>query len=197
MVAKLLEAAGALFLERGYDKTTTNHIAERAGVSTGSLYQFFPDKAAMLVALQDEWVAKLHTGMDAALADAGEDVPLEVIVDRVLNIHVTLNQEPPGLLGFLLVTLGPTDQVHSPTATATIGRVEELIALRGLPMPAERRQVVTQLAVHIVSAIYYLGGPGGPANTELMRQIRQALLAYLGPLERRRATSQAGIHAGA
>lgn len=51
MVEKLLDATAATLAERGLDHTTTNHIAEKAGVSIGSLYQYFPDKDAMLEAL--------------------------------------------------------------------------------------------------------------------------------------------------
>lgn len=54
MVARLLDATAATaatLAERGLDGTTTNHIAEQAGVSIGSLYQYFPDKQALLEAL--------------------------------------------------------------------------------------------------------------------------------------------------
>src|SRR5690606_37474069 len=49
----ILEAAAQLFQRHGYAATTTDKIAERAGVSIGSLYQYFPNKDAILVALAD------------------------------------------------------------------------------------------------------------------------------------------------
>lgn len=51
-VERILDAAAHVFGERGY-AASTNHVAERAGVSIGSLYQYFPDKDALLVALHD------------------------------------------------------------------------------------------------------------------------------------------------
>lgn len=51
MVNRLLDATARTLIERGLDNTTTNHIAEQAGVSIGSLYQYFPDKDALVVAL--------------------------------------------------------------------------------------------------------------------------------------------------
>lgn len=51
MVTRLLDATASTVAERGLDNTTTNHIAERAGVSIGSLYQYFPDKDALIDAL--------------------------------------------------------------------------------------------------------------------------------------------------
>ncbi|MFN7142546.1 MAG: TetR/AcrR family transcriptional regulator [Myxococcota bacterium] len=50
-VDTILDAADAVFLERGYAAATTNHVAAAAGTSIGSLYRFFPDKEALLVAL--------------------------------------------------------------------------------------------------------------------------------------------------
>ncbi len=49
----ILQAAAQVFERRGYAAATTNRIAERAGVSIGSLYQYFPNKAAILVALSE------------------------------------------------------------------------------------------------------------------------------------------------
>src|SRR4030095_1333025 len=50
-VHAILKAAAQVFTPRGDAGATTNHIAERAGVSIGSLYEYFPSKDALLVAL--------------------------------------------------------------------------------------------------------------------------------------------------
>lgn len=51
MVSRLLDATAKTIASRGLDGTTTNHIAEQAGVSIGSLYQYFPDKESLIEAL--------------------------------------------------------------------------------------------------------------------------------------------------
>ena len=51
MVETLLEAAARVFVKEGYAKATTNRIAAAAGVSVGSLYQYFPSKDAIAVEL--------------------------------------------------------------------------------------------------------------------------------------------------
>ncbi|MDF0491181.1 TetR family transcriptional regulator [Sphingomonas sp. H39-1-10] len=57
LVATILEAAARVLAEDGAHRFTTARVAERAGVSIGSLYQYFPNKAAILFRLQsDEWV---------------------------------------------------------------------------------------------------------------------------------------------
>jgi AcrR family transcriptional regulator len=52
-VAAIVEAAGRIFVREGYAGATTNRIAELAGVSVGSLYEYFPNKGAILGALID------------------------------------------------------------------------------------------------------------------------------------------------
>ena len=69
LVAKVLDEATRLFSELGYHATTTNHVAEAAGVSVGSLYQYFPNKDALVVA-----VAERH--LDEATTELAELVPL-------------------------------------------------------------------------------------------------------------------------
>lgn len=51
-VDALIEATALLIAERGEERLTTNHVAARAGVSIGSLYQYFGDKAALFAAVR-------------------------------------------------------------------------------------------------------------------------------------------------
>jgi AcrR family transcriptional regulator len=56
LVAAILEAAAQVLAKEGASRFTTARVAERAGVSVGSIYQYFPNKAAILFRLQsDEW----------------------------------------------------------------------------------------------------------------------------------------------
>lgn len=89
-VASILAAAAQVFADRGYANTTTNHIAERAGVSIGSLYQYFPSKDALLVALAERHVEQAFA---AVLEEVGEkrQAParelLRALVDALLRAH--------------------------------------------------------------------------------------------------------------
>lgn len=56
----ILEATVALILEKGVQETTMSEIAQRAGISIGSLYQFFPQKVALIRALHDRFSGQLE-----------------------------------------------------------------------------------------------------------------------------------------
>jgi AcrR family transcriptional regulator len=56
----ILEAAIELFVEKGIAETTMSEIAQRAGISIGSLYQFFPQKAAVIKAVHDRFSGQLE-----------------------------------------------------------------------------------------------------------------------------------------
>lgn len=73
----ILEAAEIIIVKDGYEKATTNYIAERAGVSIGSLYQYFPNKDAIISALIEQEVSKVANGIRRVLRDAME-APLEI-----------------------------------------------------------------------------------------------------------------------
>lgn len=63
----ILEAAARVFRAEGFD-ATTNRIAELAGVSVGTLYEYFPNKEALLAELAQRHVAVADAGISAALA---------------------------------------------------------------------------------------------------------------------------------
>jgi AcrR family transcriptional regulator len=58
-VEAVVTAAAQLLAERGYASLTTNHIAERAGVSIGSIYQYFPGKEAIIARLFEQTVDEI------------------------------------------------------------------------------------------------------------------------------------------
>ncbi len=76
LVASILEAAIQVLAKEGAQRFTTARVAERAGVSVGSVYQYFPNKAAILFRLQsDEW-RQTADMLQRILVDTGKP-PLE------------------------------------------------------------------------------------------------------------------------
>lgn len=90
-VERILDAAARVFHERGYAGATTNDIADEAGVSVGSLYQYFPNKDALLVALTTRHIESATAGLADLLnglsTDSGFDTIIRSVVDFLVEQH--------------------------------------------------------------------------------------------------------------
>lgn len=89
-VDAVLEAVERVAKRHGAKAVTTNRIAEVAGVSVGSLYQYFPDKRAIFTALHDRHVDEVRRVMERTTADCAA-APLETfareLVDGLIDVH--------------------------------------------------------------------------------------------------------------
>ncbi|MDG4664021.1 TetR/AcrR family transcriptional regulator [Mycobacterium sp. 236(2023)] len=104
----LVEAAAQVFSREGVT-ATTNRIADRAGLSIGTLYQYFPDKLALLRAVAERHVRDADgrlTPMFAQLRD--EAPPFERTMRLFLEALVDLHADQPGLHALLHRLVQPT-----------------------------------------------------------------------------------------
>ncbi|MGW5050843.1 TetR family transcriptional regulator [Actinokineospora sp. NPDC004072] len=94
-VQRMLDACAELIDELGYDGVTTTLIAERAGVAVGSLYQFFPDKRAVVQALTQRNLAHFM----AEVARRFDQTPVahwSLGADIIFDLYVQMYREIPG-----------------------------------------------------------------------------------------------------
>ncbi|MEU0071107.1 TetR/AcrR family transcriptional regulator [Streptomyces sp. NPDC006332] len=91
-LTRVLEAAERVLVDEGVEALTTTRIAAEARVSVGSLYQYLPDRGAIIEALAAGYFAKLEATMDdlvgAAAAERWND-PVGVLVDAYTEIYRT------------------------------------------------------------------------------------------------------------
>ena len=83
--------------EVGYEAATMTAIAEHAGASIGTLYQYFPDKDAVLAALRQQYVGEFE-GHWAALKAEGTKLSLKRLVDRMVDMIVEYIMRRPAYL---------------------------------------------------------------------------------------------------
>lgn len=91
-LARVLEAAERVLVAQGAEALTTTRVAAEAGVSVGSLYQYLPDREAIIDALAAGYVARLEAAMDELVrsASAGSWAdPVGVLVDEFAAIYRT------------------------------------------------------------------------------------------------------------
>lgn len=170
-VERMLDAAAALLDEVGLDALTTSAIAATAEVSVGSLYQFFPDKDAVVQALARRSFERFGRVLETVRARDWREV-----VDQVVDGYVAFAASEPGFR--VLSFGGPADsRALSPSADNSDVVAEALGRLVGAG-PQDR--MVLRLAVEIGDAVLALAFRQDPAgDAELVAEAKTAVTAYL------------------
>jgi len=89
-VEAIIGAASQILIQHGYEQTTTARIATRAGVSVGSLYQYFPNKEAIVAALIERHADELVSIVRSILrshAHAGLEACVRAAIDATITAH--------------------------------------------------------------------------------------------------------------
>jgi len=95
-VDALIEATARILVREGFDKASTNRIAEAAGVSVGSLYQYYPSKEALVVAVIERHNRQIMTVVREALAEAAGQ-PIEQGVRTLVAAAINAHRVDPAL----------------------------------------------------------------------------------------------------
>jgi AcrR family transcriptional regulator len=155
-VEGILSAAAQVFESRGYAAGTTNRIAERAGVSIGTLYQYYPSKEAIAVALLERHVAdterRLHEWVGHMVAEQHDlRAALHDYVREMLEMHCGR----PRLQHILLEETPLPERVHRALLKAE-RRAARIVAglLRVYPeIPRARGERIGFLVVQTVESL--------------------------------------------
>lgn len=94
-VERILAAASDLIAETGSDAVKMTEVAERAGVPIGSLYQYFPDKAAILATLAERIAERVRAGIAESLAGVETRDKALARMDRLLEDYYALFLNEP------------------------------------------------------------------------------------------------------
>jgi AcrR family transcriptional regulator len=132
MVQAILRATARVLRRRGYVGTSTNHIAEAAGASVGSVYEYFANKDAIFEALANAHLEKAEAHLQACFASLTareQPVPLLEIVGRAVDAMIDLHADEP--------------EVHHRLATE-------------VPLSRQVRERVRALEAHIVRQVLLL-----------------------------------------
>jgi AcrR family transcriptional regulator len=156
-VERMLDVCGELIDEVGYEATTTTMIARRAEVSVGSLYQFFPDKRAVVQALAQRNLDVYLCRLGATLADRAM-AHWRDIVDVAIDLWVDLHRELPG---FRVVRFGDVVDTHllkpeEDNDHVLASRLFDLVTGQlGMPLSEEEKLVVVVLIKAADAIIQY------------------------------------------
>jgi len=193
--SQILDAAAQVFAEVGFDKATTIAIAARAGVSPGSLYQFFPHKEAIARALMRRYAHKLLAIHADGLSLETAELPLSAFLDRVIDPIVAFNRANPGLLALAGgESVSPQlARIVADLHDEVIQRLDAVLAVRMPEVEAARRQRMASVSLHIALALLPLAaaaGAQGERGDAMVDELKAVLHGYLdAPTDRSRFIS--------
>jgi AcrR family transcriptional regulator len=186
LVATILDAAVQVLAKEGAQRFTAARVAERAGVSVGSLYQYFPNKAAILFRLQsDEW--RQTSELLRSILEDAERPPLERL--RILVRAFIRSECDEAEMRVALNDAAPLyrDAPEAQEAKASAGRTVHAFMREALPKASEaKRALAGDLITTTLSVVgkHFSGSPRTPAEIEAYADaMADMFCAYLTDLE--------------
>ncbi len=173
----ILEGAAHILRRDGLGGLTTNHIADRAGVSIGSLYQYFPGKEAILAELIRRKRSAMLDAFRAAAAD--ESLDLARAVDGFIGAGIAHQLADP-VLSLALEYAETTLPLQAETAdlkAALVGVVAAVLTRHGIDGPTLAARDLVALARGMIDNA---GLYGEQDAASLAPRVRRAVLGYLG-----------------
>jgi AcrR family transcriptional regulator len=181
-VEAVLDAVIRILKRDGYRAITTNRIAEVAGVSIGSVYQYFPDKASIFNALHQRHVDQIDRMVQSKLVEHASS-PLEDLMRAMIEAMVDAHATDPELYELLLTEVphkadGTKEfavRLHGAFRLAISSRAHELKKRRDL-------DTVVFIVVNMVEALSHgavLRRPAALSLEDAKEEVVRAVLSYL------------------
>lgn len=160
-VEAILGACARLLERDGYEALTTNHVARRAGVSIGTLYEFFPNREAIVLALAGERLERLAAEVRDGLAEAeGRDAgaALDLLIRRIVRAVIADRALYRVLLREAKFLQGRRETRQALGAFFELGRLasERARGRVALPDPPADAWLISRMLAHAVLEIAWL-----------------------------------------
>jgi len=178
-VEGLLEAAAAVFMEKGYDAATMTEIAARAQSSIGSLYQYFPAKDLLADALLTRYATHFGEAF-ATVATSAADRSTDDIARAMVQSMLQLSAERAAVVALLD---GKTDSNASRMALRDAARmqIKQVLMAKVPDLKAERAAATAVLILQILKAVPEFAAEGDLAAT-LIHEAEQMIALRIAAL---------------
>lgn len=164
------------------DKITTAAIADKASVPIGSVYQYFPNKLAVLAQLARRVMEEVDLKTASLIAEDFGVLPWDQAIDRAIDATMQGYAEQPGYIQ-LLLSLRPTPEFGEITNESN-ERVAALLAMHPAlqsVIPAHRIHLVTRAAIRAVNSLqdWALAEEDPEMADEIIGEMKTLLKGYL------------------
>jgi AcrR family transcriptional regulator len=179
---RVLAAAAGLIAETGIESVRMSEIAERAGVPIGSVYQYFPDKLAIVRTLADQVLDRVHQQLVDTYADVTTKAEFLDRTDTLVQEYYTLITEDPVARHILMAMQSDRDLQQLDIDDSRRNAEVVLQAGRRFVSPGSRDEFTTLcvLVMHLTgSAVRLAVAVSRPEGDRLMHAHRRVVRAQL------------------
>ena len=182
-VNRILDVAEELFIADGYNATTTNAIAVLAKVSIGSLYQFFPDKAAIVQALAKRYGDLLRQQLAAVDGINPTAMPLNAYIDLIIDRSEQFFAEYPGYYAIFMQVQGTIQELSEIEEVNDAELIRDLVVslkLRDAGLEDEDYEAIAFVLVKAIGNFLWLSlGREKLFRERLVKETKRLTLSYL------------------
>lgn len=177
-VEAILTATARILTSEGYDKATTNRIAELAGVSIGSLYQYFPSKEALVTSLAENHANTMMEIVESKLKDLF-NAPIEVVIRELVRASITAHCVDPMLHKVLNEQVPRINTNAEDRVTALLHDYLELHRDRIAPQNLDLAVLIIERTVEALTHTAVIERSQLLNDGQLEQEITTLLLCYL------------------
>ena len=189
-VELLLEAAAAVIAESGLQAATAEAIALRARTAKGSLYQFFPNRDAVLAALALKYADEMRHIHEKAFPIDPRGLALDRLIDRIVKPLAEFHDRNPAFRRVFATIEGPLDEMRAAPARlraqlfdSFVDRLDVLFASRNPQLPARDRRRAALVSASVGQAVLARRSRASAVDKKpLLDDLRRLLVAFLEPL---------------
>lgn len=205
-VTLLLDAAAAVIARSGLQAATAEAIAAEAHTAKGSLYQFFPNRDAVLAALAMRYAEEMRAIYERALPPDAHALPLPVLIDRIIKPLAAFHDHNPAFrrvfahhdLPHDLAATSPS-QLRVQLFESFVERFESVFAARNPGLQARECRRIALITATVGQSVLARRARAVPSEKRpILDELRQLLQLYLSPvLDPESPKRQRGAHTSA
>lgn len=138
----MVDAAAEEIAETGWFSTSTNRIANRAGLSAGVFYNYFSDKIDILLAVYDRWVDDEWVLITKALGDSAVRAPLDQAVDNLVPMLIDHHVRWARMRHALIVLSRSDERVKASRIRSRERQIASIVKILGIRQTAKARSAI-------------------------------------------------------
>jgi len=184
-IDKILDAAAAVFDEVGYEAATTHLIAAKAGTAIGSLYQFFPNKAAIFNAMELRHIEVVKVMWAQVNTLEIIQLPFRQMIQTIVTAIAQLFEQPVSRVVFVqfFSSREMFQSIDESMTQEAINFMASILSQRNPALSEGQCNLLAEVCVHSTNAVMLaaLRSREQQHTQQLIGQIEQLLVSYLEP----------------